>query len=261
MQNVNVLKSSLAVPQHLFAGLSEIFNTSKPGLSWVFTPSISKHIIPAGTFPRLYALGLDARAFPLFSFNPDRVGNVLSSKLNIDGNPQGERTWMQSDLSFVENGEEKTMSYTLSWADWAYTLKSWHEKFEPHADTMGKPVIVAEYVLLPKVERMGKSPVIYRIDHGGELKKYRVDDDVVRATEACANAWLLLREISGELTAFPEKLQKKVEAELAVAYEQRMEESRRQYEQKMQNLEQEHLEKIRIKLKEKLMRLSQPVVK
>jgi hypothetical protein len=40
-----------------------------------------------------------------------------------------------------------------------------------------------------------------------------------------------------------------------------MEESKRQYETKMLNLEQEHLEKIRIKLKEKLMRLSQPVEK
>lgn len=261
MQNVNVLKSSLAVPQHLFSGLSEIFNSSRPALAWVFTPSISKHIIPSGAFPKLYALSLDARAFPIFNFNPNREGNVLSAKLTIDGNPQGEGSWMLSDLSFVENGEEKTIPYSLSWADWAYTLKSWQEKFEPLTDAMGKPVLVAEFVLLPKSERIGKSPVIYRIDHGGELKKYRVDDDVVRATETCANAWQLLREISGELTAFPEKLQKKVEAELAVDYEQRMEESKRQHEQKMLNLEQEHLEKIRIKLKEKLMRLSQPVDK
>lgn len=261
MQNVNVLKSSLAAPQHLFSGLSEIFNSSKPALAWVFAPSISKHSIPSGAFPRLYALSVDARVFPLFNFNPDREGKVLSAKLTIDGNPQGEHIWMQSDLSYVENGEQKTIPYTLSWADWAYTLKSWQKKFEPHADAMGRPVLVAEFVLLPKSERMGKSPVIYRIDYGGELKKYRVDEDAVRATEACAHAWQLLREISGELTAYPEKLQQKVEAELAVTYEQRMEESKQQYETKMLNLEQEHLEKIRIKLKEKLMRLSQPVGK
>lgn len=261
MRNVNVLKSSLAMPLHLFSGLSEVFNSSKPAMAWVFTPSISKHIIPSGVFPRLYALSLDARTFPVFNFNPDREGSVLSSNVNLEGNPQGESIWMQSDLSYTESGEEKTMPYSLSWADWAYTLKAWQEKFQPHTDAMGKPVLVAEYVLLPKSERMGKSPVIYRIDHTGELKKYQADDDVVRATEACANAWQLLREISGELTAFPEKLQKKVEAELAVAYDQRIEESKLQYEQKLLNLEQEHLEKIRIKLKEKLMRLSQPAEK
>ncbi len=261
MQSVQVLKSSLAVPQHLFSGLAEIFNSSKPAVAWVFTPSLSKHTLASSAFPRLFALSLDARAFPVFNFNPDREGSLLSAKLSMDGNPQDERTWMQSDLSYTENGTEMTVPYPLSWADWAYTLKSWQERFEPHTDAMGKPVLVAEYVLLPASERPGKSPVVYRINANGELKKYRADETVVRATEACANTWRLLREISGELSAFPEKLEKKVEAALAVTYAQRMEESKREYEQKILTQEQEYLEKIRITIKEKLMRLSASVAK
>lgn len=257
LQNAHVIKSSLAVPQHLFSGLTDAFSSNKPALAWVFTPSVSKHLIPSGSFPKLNALSLNARAFPLFSFNSNRNGNLLSSKIEMEENPQSESIWVQNDLSYMENGENKTLSYALTWADWAYTLKAWREKFILHTEVMGKPVLVSEFILLSNSERIGKSPVIFRIDNNGELKKYHVADEVVSATEACANAWQVLREISGELTEFPEKLHKKIEAELSVKYETKMSESKQEYENKIANLEQEHLEKIRVKLKEKLMMLSQ----
>lgn len=257
LQNAHVVKSSLAVPQHLFSGLSGAFNSSMPALAWVFTPSVSKHLIPSGSFPKLHALSLNVRAFPLFSFNPNQNGNLLSSKIEMEENPENDSIWVQSDLSFKENGEDKTLTYSLTWADWAYTLKSWREKFILHTDSMGKPVLISEFILLSKSERIGKSPVIFRIDNNEELKKYNVSDEVISATEACAKAWQVLREISGELTEFPEKLHKKIEEELSVKYEKKMSESKLEYENKIANLEQEHLEKIRVRLKEKLMMLSQ----
>ncbi|MEK6616402.1 MAG: hypothetical protein AABZ32_09865, partial [Bacteroidota bacterium] len=257
LQNAHVLKSSLAVPQHLFAGLSEAFNSSKPALAWVFAPSVSKHLIPSESFPKLHSLGLSSRAFPVFNFNPHRDGKLLSSKIETDGNPQSESIWIQSDLTYKENGEDKTLAYSLTWADWAYTLKSWREKFILHNDVLGKPVLVSEFVSLSKSERIGKSPVIYRIDNNEELKKYKVSDEVIAATEACFKAWQVLREISGELSDFPEKLHKKMESDISDKYEKKNSEAKKEFENKIANLEHEHLQRIRIKLKEKLVTLSQ----
>ena len=254
---VPVLKSSLAVPQHLFAGLSEQFNNSGAAIAWVFAPSASKHWTPATSYPKLHALSLDARTFPVFDFNPQREGPLLSSKMEMDVNPQPASDWMQSELSYTENGEEKTLAYSLTWADWAYTLRSWKEKYQLHLDTMGEAVQVAEFLSLPDPERAGKCPVIFRIDLNGELKKYWVPEEAIKATQACAKSWQVLREISGELTEFPEKLEEKTEAELSVKYENKLSETRNEYESRIMKLEQEYLERIRIKLKEKLVALSQ----
>ncbi len=259
--NTFVLKSSLAVPHHLFEGLSEVFTNNKPALAWVYTPSISKHLLPSETFPKLNALSLNSRAFPVFKFNPQHEGNLLSSKIGINENPQNDSDWLQSDLKFNENGEEQTLPYSLTWADWAYTLKSWREKFMLHSDEMGLPVQVSEFITLSKSERIGKSPVIYRINHNEELVKYKVSEEVIKTTEASLKAWLVLKEISGELTEFPEKLYTKVEEELSEKYEKLMSESKQEYENKISGLEKEHLEKIRIKLKEKLMMLSRKTLR
>ncbi|MBI4930524.1 MAG: 4Fe-4S binding protein [Bacteroidetes bacterium] len=256
LQNAHVIKSSLAVPQHLFAGLSEAFQSNKPALAWVFAPAPSKHLIPSESFPKLHSLSLSSRAFPIFNFNPHRDGKLLSSKIELEGNPQSESFWMQSDLVYKENGEDKTLSYSLTWADWAYTLKSWKENFILHNEAMGKPVLVSEFVSLSKSERTGKSPVIYRINQNAELIKYNVSEKVIAATESCIKAWQVLREISGELSDFPEKLHKKMETDISDKYEKKNSEAKKEFENKITNLEHEHLQKIRIKLKEKLVMLS-----
>ncbi len=253
---VHVLKSSLAAPKQLFNGLSQVFNSNAPALAWVFVPVPSKHMIPSESFPKLHALSLNSRAFTLFDFNPRHEGTLLSSKMELAGNPQSESIWMQSNLSFKEEGEEKTMPYSLTWADWAYTLKSWREHFILHNEVMGKATLISEFILLPESDRSGKAPVIFRIDQHEELKKYKVSDEVIEATEACVQAWQVLREISGELSEFPEKLQKKVEANLSEKYEKKLSEVKNELENKITNLEQAYLEKIRIKLKEKLVELS-----
>jgi hypothetical protein len=90
-----------------------------------------------------------------------------------------------------------------------------------------------------------------------ELKKFRADAYVVAAVEAAEKVWKLLREISGELTEFPEKLTSKVEADLSEKYEKKMSDVKQEYENKIATLEQDYLEKTRIRLKEKLVMLSQ----
>jgi len=256
MGKVQVLKSSLAVPRHLFMGLTEIFNSSRPALAWVFVPAMSKHVMPLGSYPVLHALSLDARAFPVFNYDPGRKGALLSSKIDLAENPQSGSIWMHSGLTYKENGEEISISYALTWADWAYTLKAWREKFIPYTGDMGKPVPVPEFLALPGSERAGMIPVIYRIEQQDVLVKYKVHEEVIRATEACVKAWQVLREMSGELSEFPEKLQQKVETELSEKYEMKMAEIKKEYEVRMEGLEREHLEKIRVKLKEKLITLS-----
>ncbi|HLG36329.1 MAG TPA: 4Fe-4S binding protein [Bacteroidia bacterium] len=252
-----VIKSSLASPQHLFTGLHDAISSSKPALAWVFAPSESKHIIPPGSFPKLYTLSLNSRAFPVFSFNPEREGKILSSKIEMDENPQNNSAWTEIEFSYKEEGEIKIVPYSITWADWAFTLNTWRELFIPYDDVMGKAVPVAEFILLSQSERAGKCPVIFRVDNNEALKKYKAAEEVIAAVEACAVAWQLLREVSGELTEFPDKLHRKIEDELSEQYELKMSELSYEYENKISNLEAEHLQRIRIKLKEKLIMLAQ----
>jgi ferredoxin len=257
LQKAFVLKSSLAAPQHLFSGLIEAIGSSKPALVWVHVPSEAQHILPASAFPKIFSLALNSRAFPLFNFKPEREGKLISSKIEINENPQVDSPWMQIEFSYNENGETKNISYSLTWADWAYTLKSWHNHFIPYADDMGKAISVSDYISLAQIDRAGKCPVIFRVNNDESLKKYKVSGEVIDASEACAQSWQLLREISGDLTEFPDKLHLKIETELSEKYERKMAEQKNEYENKFSDFEAEHLQRIRIKLKEKLMMLSQ----
>ncbi len=256
LQHVQVLKTSLAAPAHMFQGLSDIFRSNIPALAWIFAPAITKHTATADAWPKLNALALNARAFTLFNFKPGREGILLSSRLDIESNPMFGSDWNQSNLAYSENGEAKTIPYALTWADWAFTIISWRPSFTDYHEAMGSPVALSDFILLSVSERTGKTAVIYRIGQDGELKKYRVSEDVIKATEACAKGWLVLREISGELTAYPEKLKQKTELELSDKYEKKMEALKNEYEAKLAGHDTEYLEKIRVKLKEKLLFLS-----
>jgi pyruvate-ferredoxin/flavodoxin oxidoreductase len=256
LQKVQVLKGSLAAPEQLFAGLSAAFHQHTPALVWVYVPEPSKHSIAPEAWPKLNALSLNSRAFPLFRFKPDREGALFSAKTDLDGNPQSDSLWNQSSLSYQADGEEKTAGYSLSWADWAFTLAAWKDEFVAHPDGVGTPVPLTEFLALPETARTGKVPVIYRIAADSGLKKYRVSEKVVAATEACQKAWQLMREIAGELSEFPEKIHKKVSTELSEKYKLEAAGLKAEYEARISKLEAEFLEKIRIRLTDKLVSLS-----
>ncbi|MBK8701181.1 MAG: 4Fe-4S binding protein [Saprospiraceae bacterium] len=256
-QNVTILKSSLAAPQHLFSGLSSAIGSSRPALVWVYAPSISKHTLAQKDMATLHDLALQTRAFQVFGFDPLSSGRLLSSKIDMRDNPDFGSLWTEKELPYTESEEKKTRSYTYTWADWAFTLKSWENHFTLYTEDENKAVPVSTYLTLSTAERSAKVPVILQTNDAQPLTMYRVSEDVISATSASARAWQLLREIAGELTAYPDKLQDKIETQLTEKYEAKMAAFTKEHESKIANLEREHLEKIKHNLKEKLVMLSE----
>jgi hypothetical protein len=254
-QNAFVLKSSLADPVHLYSGLRQGLNDHSPALLWLFSADEKQH---KNLFTQaLNAIALNSRAFSCFSYNPLKEGKFLSSHISLNGNSSVEDEWVKKDLGYFENGEEKSVPYKLTWADWAYSISSWRNHFKVYEEEMGTSVQVSEFISLEKASRAGKIPVIFRVDAEGTLKKYSVSEAVIKTTEASLHAWNILREVSGILTEVPEKLRKQTEAEIAMKFEEEKAQLTRDYENQLKAAEQQFLEKTRVKLREKLVALSQ----
>lgn len=255
LQKSFVLRSSLADPVHLFGGFQEGLQHEGPALFWILAPDYEKHNVSLQKWTKLNGMAWNSRAFPHFKFNPLLEGKYLSSKISLESNPEP-GTWVQNELNYMENDQEQKMDYKLTIADWLYTIKGWKDHFRPYHEAMGAAILVGDYIDLEPNFQEGKVPIICRIDSDNFLKRYMVSEKVVEATEASLNAINVLREVSGELTEFPEKLQKQVEQELSRKYEEEKVALKADYEKQIKELERVHLEKVRLKLKEKLMTLS-----
>ncbi len=256
-----VFRSSLADPGHLFECLAETFRRPLPALGWLLAPVPTAHAMAPENLPKLYPLCLHTRAFPHFDVNPfrdpgTRETSPLSSLIRMARNPSVESDWMQASWPPAENERDLPASYALTWADWAFTLASWKDAFVPYEEPMGRPVPVSEYLSLSGPEREGKCPVVLRLRDGMHVERWKAGDRVMSATRDCARAWRTLKELGGEWTDHPEKLRARVAAELAVQHGNELADMRKEYETRIRNLEQDHLERIRVRLKEKLVQLS-----
>ncbi len=254
-KNRFLLKSSMADPDHLFAGLQEGLNSRYPALFWIFSPAPENHDVAPNRWPALNPLAHSSRAFPHFQFSPFKDGELISSKISIEHNPGPDLDWQESTLTVNDGEKEREIPYAMTWADWAFTTKTWRPYFQSVEEDEDAYLPLAKYLKLDRSDRDVNIPVIYRVAED-KLKKYVVGEEVVRVTESCLGAWKALREWSGTLTEYPEKLRHEVEREVSRKFEQEMEGIKEEYEQKIEHLETEHLEKIQQRLKEKLMQMA-----
>ena len=252
-KNAFVFKSSFSDQQHLFEGLITGLNYNGPALFWLFAPDLSGTI---KSLPEIYSLASNSRAFTHFDYNPQRDADMISSKLNIDNNPDIEENWMNSIINYEDNDGIKSTDYKITWADWAYSIKDFQKYFSLYDEKSGTAVTVAEFIQMDNNNRNGKVAVIYRLNKLNRLIRYTVDKEIIDATEATLYYWNTLKERAGLITEFPAKLEKKLEQKLSVAYELKRSELVTDFENRIENIEEDHLNKIRQKLKERLMQLS-----
>ncbi len=251
LRQVQVCHSSLADPEHLFECL--ISALGKPGSAFL------RLLAPAGVPGNrqlLHELAQQSRAFPHLDYRPDRRNALLFSKLHIDNNPAPDAEWHVHALGYQDHGEEKQESCELTRADWAFAQPDRRPFFEPWQERMGEAMPVAAYLRLNAHERKGKMPVIVRVNASGERVYYAVGEPVVRETEATRQAWMLLREMAGALAEFPEKVYAKAENDLRVQYDADRQKLVDDYEARLKSLEQEHMERIRLKMRDKLLRMT-----
>jgi pyruvate/2-oxoacid:ferredoxin oxidoreductase alpha subunit/ferredoxin len=255
LRQVPILRGSLADSPMLYKGLRDGIHSLHPALFHILSPDTDRLVDPTIRWEELSILALQSRAFTAFRYDPDIASGYLASDIRIDGNPSSGENWVVGALTYTEGEEEKSKAYTWTYADWLLRQKAWQKHFrkpEPGETILPLP----DFLNLPTSERNGKTPVVYFVNPDRQLETYAADEGVVKATQNALRQWNSLREIAGALTPYPEKLQQQIEQSLRKEYEQSMADLKASYEEKLKTQEQNMMEEVRQKLRDKLLALS-----
>lgn len=255
LRQVQILRGSLADSQMLFDGLRDGIHSLQPSLFHILVPEADSFLDPGFNWKDLSRLALQTRAFTAFRYDPDIASGYLASDIRIAANPSSDDHWVSGTLSYLEGEEEKSKDYTWTYADWLLGQQAWRKHFrEPEAGQATVPM--ADFLNLAPAERNGQTPVVYSVNQDRHLETFAADGVVVRSTQNALRQWNSLREIAGALTPYPEKLHQQVEQSLRNEYEQSMAELKASYEEKLKTQEQNMMEEVRRKLRDKLLALS-----
>ncbi|MDP6909116.1 MAG: hypothetical protein QF371_06405, partial [Flavobacteriales bacterium] len=250
LKNAYVMQSGPADHSALFNGLVEGLRTNTPALFVLNTPDKSVHTDEWKNWNSIADLTLRTRAHYQAKFKRENENSFLSNGIDLTTNPDHGKPWITENVSCTDNGEALETDRTLTWADFAFTLKNWNDQFELIEDET-ETVDVATYL------SNGKSgtPAITVVSDG-ELRRYSVSDLVVRTTEAVASGWHTLQEIAGALVPYPEKLRAEIEAELKAEFDKELATEKTEMNKELQEKEAQQVAVIRQRLKDKLVAMA-----
>ena len=251
LQKLFVLQSNLAQPSYLADGLVEAIKTPAPALLQIYIPEYSDY----ANWLKTCRLALESRLFPSLKYNPLKPGDTLASRIDLSGNPEPDNN-LTMMLKYVEGEEEKELTYEVSAADVAFANPALSKDFVLCDSEHEETCFVSEYMRMSQDERRNKQAVIAIIDKEKKLQKYKVPDKIIAKVQTVMHAWSVIKDLAGMTSAFPEKIRAKIEAEIKDAHQKEIEEMESEFNKKLNNLESEHLEQMRIKIKEKLLALS-----
>ena len=190
-----VLQSSIAHTSHMIGGFIEGLNTPRPALFNCYASCQPEHGIGDDTGFDQAKLAVESRAFPLFTYNPDR-GTTLAECLDLTGNPGLRETWPTYQLNAQATGAR---TLPMTFADFAATeirfrkhfrtvpRDAWHEDMVPLAD----------FLELPSEAQSGKRPFVWAVDAQQQAVRLAVSDTLVDSTKDRRDFWHLLRDLAG----------------------------------------------------------------
>jgi pyruvate/2-oxoacid:ferredoxin oxidoreductase alpha subunit/ferredoxin len=255
LRHAQILRGSLADSQALFDGLRDGIHSLQPALFHILTPAKESLVDHGGSWKQLADLALQTRAFTSFRYDPDIASGYMATDIRIDANPSSADNWVVGALHYTEGEEEKSKDYTWTYADWLLRQKAWQKHFrKPEAGETTVPI--ADFLNMAPSARNGQTPIVYSVGQDRQLEAYAADGAVVGATQNILRQWNSLREIAGALTPYPEKLQQQIEQSLREEYEQSLADLKASYEEKLKTQEQNMMEEVRRKLRDKLLALS-----
>ncbi|MDH5398031.1 MAG: hypothetical protein OEX02_07785, partial [Cyclobacteriaceae bacterium] len=236
----------------LFNGLVKGLARKGPAVFRFFVPD-TRQLVTGMNWAAAHGLSACTRNIPSFEYDPDKYTEYVSLAISLEGNVSPHTTWHKEKMMIKESGEEKDIDYEMTWADWAYTQKNWAGHFEKYE---GEYAVPLGGYLRKDTPSGDDAPVIWRVDEQGKLINYKVSQEVIGACRIVARSWNLLREISGNLIEFPQKLEEKVKGEYEKVRQQEVEQVKTEYEDKIRSIKEEQMEEIREKLKRKLMAMA-----
>lgn len=254
--HINVCAASLASHNNLFNKVVSAATFEGVSCLFLLAPEIQAHNAHLPKESRRDAFAVNTRAFFEFQFTPVSGEKQFADCLHLNSNPGLRTDWVSNKITFNDGQQQSELSYSLTWADWAYTVKNFENEFIPFNTAMGIAVPVAEFLEMNKEQQAGKIPVIYRVDENDQLQQFKVSQSIIDMTIAHLQAWRLMKELAGESDKIPEKTKQKIAEELKNTFNSEKQKLVDEYEQRIINLEAEHLANIKARLTENLAKLA-----
>jgi pyruvate-ferredoxin/flavodoxin oxidoreductase len=165
----------------------------------VYSPCGTENGIPEDLSAAHGRLAVESRMSPVFVHDPRR-GTSLAERFSLDGNPDVDKMWTTSTVSYVdENGNAQLLSTPLTPAEFALGEVRFKKQFRKlAADAAADAVPIAEFVDLPEDQRVGKTPFVYATDDDRRLIKVACSMAIVALVEERRRHWQTLQYLSGQ---------------------------------------------------------------
>ncbi|NNJ55782.1 MAG: pyruvate ferredoxin oxidoreductase [Bacteroidia bacterium] len=216
-RNTYVLQGTLANTNHMIEGFIDGLQTKRPALFNLYTTCQPEHGVADDLGVHQAKLAVESRAYPIFKYNPDN-GVKVEDNFDLDGNPAIDELWPKYQLKYFENGQEKSMDVSMTFADFALTEARFRKHFRkaPRDSWNDNMVQLVDFLEMDEEAREGKFPFIWVVDKKQHLNRVMVAKKIVESCEERRDFWILLRSISGidPNKEEPEDLEQKIRAEV-----------------------------------------------
>ena len=244
-RRAHVLSTSVAHPQHLFAGVSAALAALGGAIVQVYAPSPRQHGFATDRTVARATAAVSARTAPLFCYDPQAPG-LLGTRLSLAGNPASDHLCVADEIS----GEQQTpLHWALGEARWQSAL----------SDDTGA-VDLATWLEADAEARSGLS---VRLDVDGTSRA--VDPGpLLNGAAASLARWALLQELAGAVTPFADAATAQAQATLAATqaatlaaeHEAALSAQQVQFKQRLAQAEGERLAVYRTRLRDRLLQLA-----
>ncbi len=197
-RNTYVLQGTLANTTHMIEGFIDGLLTKRPALFNLYTTCQPEHGVGDDLGVHQAKLAVESRAYPIFKYNPDN-GVKAEDNFDLDGNPAMNDLWPTYPLKYVENGVEKSMEVSMTFADFAITEARFRKHFKkaPRDTWNDNMVPLVDFLEMDQDDREGKFPFIWVVDRQQRLGRAMVAAKIVESCEERRDFWIMLRSIAG----------------------------------------------------------------
>jgi len=196
--------SSLARPDRITEGLVRMVRAPRPGVALMDLPAREL----ASWQVLLTEAALRGRACPYFLYDPD-AGTSWADRFQLDGNPQPECPWPTQGITYLEQGEQKTLEAAFTFADAVALEPAYlrHLRVIPRAawdDEVQRPL--ADYVEALDLEgRQPSIPYLWVVDETETLQRAVVTRDLSLACRDRRRGWRILQELGGYENSYAQR--------------------------------------------------------
>lgn len=160
------------------------------------------------------AAAMESRVFPAFSYDPV-AGPGLADRFDISSNPEVASDWPTRELSYEDQELQMVVEESaFTAADFAVIAPEYCEHFAaaPKHSWSREMLPVADYLKLANSETVERVPYVAVVDGDNFLRRFVVDDKLIRIVRRCRERWHALQELGGVNNSYSAAALEKVPA-------------------------------------------------